>query len=488
MTTWREPVVVDTERYDPAEVSAAGLRNHHVANTAYPLAHEQTWGPYRVARSAIDSSAREAWQSIRDLCLYVHVPFCETRCSFCEYTVVRRDEGTDDHVRRYFDALLGEIELWRSRVAFGQRRIHGLDVGGGTPAYAPAGEIERVLDVLRSRFAFAPESDISIETTPRIAADDPAKIRAWRAMGIDRVSMGIQVVQPDLLKILERDANGADEHVRATANIRAAGFDRFNVDLMYGFHRQSLASWEVTLAHAIALGPEYVTLYRMRYKLTRISHHAPHVKLDDVRAMGTLAREMLLAAGYWANPGKTTYSRRAGDVGTSSYLARRVTDGIPYLGFGLGAQSYSDTTISYNDGAVGKNLLPYIRSVDHGRLPVQDFYDLPACQMMAKMCAVSFYFGEIDHTAFARKFGVEFSEAYSAQVQWLTAQGWMEWTPRTFRLTPMGAKNVHGIIPLFYAPGTQRYLIERDPDRAEDMDRSRRAALRVAGEARVAGG
>ena len=117
-------------------------------------------------------------------------------------------------------------------------------------------------------------------------------------------------------------------------NIRAAGFARLNLDLMYGFAGQSLDSWRATLEHAIALAPEYITLYRMRYKLTRISHQAPDVTLEHVRPMTALAKQLLHAAGYMANPGKTTYSRIPGDVGTSSYLARRVQDGMPYLGLG----------------------------------------------------------------------------------------------------------------------------------------------------------
>ncbi len=475
MTIWRAPAEDDSRAYDPADVSAAGLRNHHVANTAYPLAHERTWGPYRVARGDVAGRALEAWEGIDDLGLYVHVPFCETRCSFCEYTVVKPGESGDDRVREYFDALLSEIHRWSEGMDLGRRRVHGLDIGGGTPSFAPAREIERVLDAVRARVRFAPGSDISIETTPRIAAAEPDKLRAWRAMGIDRASVGIQVVQPDLLRVLEREANGAVEHMRAVENLRAAGFERLNVDLMYGFDGQTPASWEATIAHALSLGPEYVTLYRMRYKLTRISHHAARVHLDAVRTLGTIARAMLLAAGYSANPGKTTYSRVAGDVGTSSYLARRVTDGMPYLGLGLGAQTVTNTTISYNDGAVGKNLLPYLRSVAQGRAPIQDLYDLPARHMMAKMCAVSFYFGEIDHRAFEGRFGVPLRTVFSAEIDWLEARGWMTWNDRALSLTDEGSKHTPGIIPLFYAPGTQRYLLERDGDEHGDARRPRRA-------------
>lgn len=124
----------------------------------------------------------------------------------------------------------------------------------------------------------------------------------------------------------------------------------------------------------------------MRYKLTRISHQAPEVRLDEVQALGTMAKEMLAAAGYSARPGKTTFSRVPGDVGTSRYLARRVVEGMPYLGVGLGAQSFTETTISYSLGAADKRLGAYVRAVHDGVLPLQDLYDLPERHAMAKMC------------------------------------------------------------------------------------------------------
>ena len=477
--SWRTPSNDDAQRHPPALVSAAGIRNHHIANTAYPLAHDRTWGSYRVARGDVREVATKAWDGIRDMCLYVHVPFCEKRCSFCEYTVVGKNESDDASVVSYFDAMLAELHDWERTIGTSDRVLHGLDIGGGTPSFAPASQIRRVLDAVREKWAFDPRSDISIETTPLIAAGDLTKLEAYRSMGIDRISMGVQVVQPDLLRLLDRAENGAAHHFRAVENIRRAGFDRFNVDLMYGFHEQSLASWEATLAHAIALKPEYITLYRMRYKLTRISHHAPHVALDAVQPLAALSKTMLQAAGYEASPGKTTFSRIKGDVGTSSYLAKRVQEGMPYLGIGLGAQTFTHTTISYNDGSVGKNLAPYLRSVHEGRLPIQDLYDLPAVQMMAKACAVAFYFGEIERAPFLRKFGVPLEEVFSREIEFLERKGWMRLSDRALSLTSEGAAWTPGIIPLFYGPSAQRYLIERDPETATDMQMNRKLALKV---------
>ena len=475
---WQPPADADRERYAPREVFEAGLRNHHIANTAYPIAHQQTFKPYRVGRSEHADLVERGFEGFTDMCLYVHVPFCETRCSFCEYTVVGKDDA--QRTRDYVDALVTELELYERHIGLSERVFHGLDIGGGTPSFLEAREIARILEAVHRRCTFSEGADISIETTPKLAAARPGRIARYRALGIDRISMGVQVIQPDLLKVLNRAENGVEHHYRAVEAIRDAGFERLNLDLMYGFANQSLSSWQATLEHAIALAPEYITLYRMRYKLTRISHQAHAVTLAGIRPMREMSKRLLTEAGYHAPPGKTTYSRIPGDVGTSAYLARRVQEAVPYVGLGLGAQSFSHTTIAYNDGAAGKKLAPYLSSLAKGRFPIQDLYDLPRRHVMGKMCAVSFYFGEIQRQPFLDKFGVALETEFSDEVAFLISEGLMELTPEALRMTPAGAHAKNGIIPLFAAPSIQAYLIARDPAQAGDFEKNRRVALRTA--------
>jgi oxygen-independent coproporphyrinogen-3 oxidase len=469
-TSFAAPVEADRQVFSPEEIFAAGTRNHHISNTAYPIAHSQTFKPYRLERALHRETVERAFADTPDICLYSHIPFCETRCFFCEYTVVGKSEL--ERTRDYMTALNRETEMYAELL--GPRTLHGWDIGGGTPSYPPAEFIAEHIGVVKQNFAVSPDFAISIETTPRIASLEPDKIQAYRQMGIERISMGVQVTQPDLLKALGRDSNGLEHHYRATEHIRAAGFRKFNLDLMYGFADQSADSWRATLEHAIRLDPDYITLYRMRYKLTRISHQADRVTLDMAREHAKIAKEMLFAAGYAANPGKNTYSRINGDTGTSAYLTRRVIEGQPYLGLGLGAQTYSPSTIAYNSGAAGKNLSPYLRDIDKGILPIQDLYDLPAAHMMAKMIAVSFYFGEINLAAFRQRFGVTLEDAYAPAVEFTLAQGLMHYTASTngseialddnrcLSLTEEGARNFNGTIALFFAPSIQGYLIEQN--------------------------
>ena len=455
----------DQQRFSPAEVFASGERHHGISNTAYPIAHQKTFKPYRKTDGYHDL-IRSSFLNQADLCLYTHIPFCEKRCYFCEYTVVGKEESNQTTV--YMSALNQELQMYSDLL--GSRKLVGFDIGGGTPSFVAAGLIADHIDQVNKLFDL--DCEISIETTPKIASLEPDKINAYYQMGIRRISMGVQVTEPDLLKVLGRSDNGLDHHFKAVGHIRNAGFTKFNIDLMYGFAGQSIESWQTTLQHAIAMQPDYITLYRMRYKLTRISHHAERVDLDTVHRQSVMAYNLLSAAGYTANPGKNTFSRLRNDCGTSSYLTRRVIQATPYLGIGLGAQSFGHNTISYNSGAAGKNLQPYLRRLAKQELPVQDLYDLPVEHLMAKMIAVSFYFGEIHLDSFYARFGISLEDAFADAVCYVLEHGLMQYREsengselnlknyRCLSLTEKGNHHFNGVISLFYAPSVQEYLIK----------------------------
>lgn len=336
--SWNSPAPADRRACLPEEVFAAGLRHHHIANTAYPIHHTTTMRPYRVPREEVERAAVAAWEGCETLGLYVHVPFCQARCRYCEYAVVDPAEHAAEDA--YFAALQREFALYRERLHTTAKMLIGFDIGGGTPAFARVEHIRGVVAAARESFRFRPGMVISIETTPAIADRQPEKIAAFREMGIERLSMGVQTTQLRLARRLGREYGGLTMLERAVRHIRHAGFARFNIDLMYGFAGQSPAGWRETVEQTIALGPEYITLYRMRYKGTAIADQAASVSREQVNRLEAIAHRLLLAAGYEGAPGKNTYSRLPGDPGTSDYLTERVVKGAPYLGLGLGRRPF----------------------------------------------------------------------------------------------------------------------------------------------------
>ena len=171
------------------------------------------------------------------------------------------------------------------------------------------------------------------------------------------------------------------------------------------------------------------------------------------------ARNLLTAAGYQANPGKNGFSRVPGDPGTSEYLTERVVRSTPYLGLGLGAQTFTNNLLAYNHGAATKLINHYLHATQVGELPIQDLYHLPLSEAMAKMISVSFYFGEIHLEAFRYRFGMELEERFPDEIAFILDRKLMEYHGQTLRLTPKGAHVFNGVIALFYSNRVREHLL-----------------------------
>lgn len=428
------------------EVFDRGIKFHHYCNTAYPLrpnslAQYEVHDPEQIAQVVqANLDAQE------ELCLYVHIPFCQSRCKFCEYVVL--DNPVAGDADQYVDYLLKEIELYREMI--GDKPIIGYDLGGGTPSYLSEENLARITAAIK-RFNLTDGMYLSIETTPVIAANDPEKIRTIRELGYNRISMGFQTVSRKLLESLGREGSEF-VYEKAVENIRKAGFDRLNIDLMYGFLNQSDEDFANTIKYTIALEPEFITLYRNRYKGTKLEKESQGVTLYKVNRQYDIAYRLLREAGYVANNGKNTFSRIPGDLGTSSYLTRRVIDAASYVGFGLGAQSFVGDYLAYNLGCADHKLNRYFEAIDKGLLPINDIADMPKTEVRAKAISVMFYFGFISMRAYQKRFGEDFRQVFGEQIQFLQGNCLMEFVDEdTFMLTDYGAAHLYGIIPLFYS-------------------------------------
>jgi len=444
----------DRSDQDLRELFQKGLFHHHYANTAYPLT-PRSWERFRVddpqERLRLATSD---WESCDTMALYVHVPFCKVRCRFCEYAVLSGEDAEAEDL--YVSLLLEEIRMYGRLL--GKKKVTGYDIGGGTPTKLRLENLRAITSAVVDTFDLAPEVAWSVETTPVIAANEPEKIQGLFETGYRRISMGIQTVSEKLLNELGREG-ATSMYERAVANIRKAGFQRLNIDLMYGFLHQDLDDFEHTLRYAVELDPEYITLYRNRYKGTKLEGEAGGVSIFKVIGQYRLARRLLNDHGYAGGPGKNTFSRLPGDHGTSDYLTGRVVRGTPYLGMGLGAQSFGRQYLSYNEGAASKTLAGYRSAVEPGILPIQDCYALDQDEAVAKMVSVAFYFGFVDFDAFQERFGIGFRDLFPRETKFVLEEGLMELRDGGIHLTDRGADYVNGVIPLFQS---QRSRLELD--------------------------
>ena len=428
------------------EIFDRGIQFHHYCNTAYPL-RPNSLAQYELHDPQdVYDTVRKNIEAQEELCLYVHVPFCQSRCKFCEYVVM--EKPTEQDPDRYVEYLLKEIELYRGMI--GDKPIVGYDLGGGTPSFLSIENLRKITESIR-RFNLQEGMYLSVETTPVIAANDPEKIKAIRELGYNRISMGFQTVSPKLLESLGREGSEF-LYEKAVSNIRKAGFDRLNIDLMYGFLNQSDEDFANTIRYTIAMNPEFITLYRNRYKGTKLEPESQGVTLYKVNRQYDIAYRLLKEAGYVANNGKNTFSRIPGDLGTSSYLTRRVVNVTSYVGFGLGAQSFVGNYLAYNLGCADHKLEKYFQAIDEGRLPINDIADMPISEVRAKAISVMFYFGFISMKAYQKRFGEDFRTVWREQIRFLTENQLMEFVDEdTFMLTDYGAAHLYGIIPLFYS-------------------------------------
>lgn len=312
-----------------------GIKFHHYCNTAYPL-RPNSLAQYEVHdNTAIREVIKKNIEEQDELCLYVHVPFCQSRCKFCEYVVLDKpEEGDADN---YVEHLLKEIELYRDIIK--NKKIVGYDLGGGTPSYLSIENLTKITESIK-KFNLEENMYLSVETTPVIAANDIEKIKALKKLGYNRISMGFQTVSEKLLESLGREGSKSI-YEKAVENIRAAGFDRLNIDLMYDFLNQSDEDFANTIKYTIALNPEFITLYRNRYKGTKLESESQGVTLYKVNRQYDIAYNLLKKAGYIANNGKNTFSKIPKDMGTSSYLTKRVINATSYIGFVKWSTVYS---------------------------------------------------------------------------------------------------------------------------------------------------
>jgi oxygen-independent coproporphyrinogen III oxidase len=297
--------------------------------------------------------------------LYVHLPFCASRCGYCDFVTV---VGRGGQHRAYVDALLTELELEGGLLA---ARLESVFLGGGTPTFTDATELERLLRAL------PPAEELTVEANPETVT--PRLATLLRRCGVNRVSLGAQSFRPHLLSVLERRA-GPDDVRRAVYALRDAGFDNISLDLIYGIPGQSAADLDADLSDALALGPEHLSCYELEAKPgTRFTHAHGAELARQAEAMESYFErvvERLTAAGYrWyetANFCRPPALADGRDLRSRHNLA--YWRGRDYLGLGLGAVS----TIEQERWRTTPKLGPYLASLAAGSLPPREREALPA--------------------------------------------------------------------------------------------------------------
>jgi oxygen-independent coproporphyrinogen-3 oxidase len=291
--------------------------------------------------------------------LYVHLPFCEHRCGYCDFVTVL---GRSTQHEAYVDALLAELELERGHLA---EELETVYLGGGTPTLTAPRELERLLAGLPHA------EEVTIEANPETVT--PELAHRLRAAGVTRASLGAQSFRPQLLDTLERRAR-PEAVLRAFHALRDAGVDNISLDLLYGIPGQSDADLERDLADAVALDPDHLSYYELEAKPgTRFTHAHGGELARQADAMEDYFERVVAAlgeAGYrWYET--ANFCRRADLSGGRDLRARHNLGywrGRDYLGLGIGAVS----TVGSERWRNLPRLPGYLRSLADGLRPARE--------------------------------------------------------------------------------------------------------------------
>ncbi|MEU4405979.1 STM4012 family radical SAM protein [Streptosporangium sp. NPDC023963] len=428
--------------------------------------------PHKTAYRPLDPrpSLAEVWagEAVERLFLYLHIPFCEMRCGFCN--LFTRTGAPEELVAAYLDAL--ERQAGAVRDALGDPRFAAAAVGGGTPTYLSAAELTRMFDLTeRITGADLRAVPMSVETSPATATADRLAVLAER--GTTRVSIGVQ-------SFVDAEARAAVRPQRrrevetALGRIREAGFEALNIDLIYGIDGQTEASWRHSLDAALAWKPEEIYLYPLYVRpLTGLGRRARD--WDDHRlTLYRQGRDHLLTAGY--EQVSMRMFRLPGRASPAEYTCQ--SDGM--VGLGCGARSYTSGLHYSYEYAVGAGQVRAIID-DYVRLAPGEFavanvgFRLDDDDRRRRHLIQSLLQADgLDPVAYRDRFGAGPEAHFGAELERLAARGLLErdapppgggrGEPGRLRLTAEGLAHSDAIGPALFS-GRVRALMARYEDR-----------------------
>jgi oxygen-independent coproporphyrinogen-3 oxidase len=362
--------------------------------------------------------------AIQPTAAYIHVPFCAHRCGYCDFTVAAgKDHLADDYLR----AL--EIELTSLERP---REVTTLFIGGGTPTHLDARRLADLLALIRNWFTLAPEYEFSVEANP--AGLDAEKIDLLATHGVNRVSLGAQSFDPQILRTLERDHDA--EVIAETVARLSPRIPNFSLDLIFGVPSQSLDLWHETLARAVRLKPTHLSTYGLTFE-KGTAFWSRRAKGRLIPAPEELEREMYAAAmdelprhGFeqyeLSNFAKPGFRCRHNET----YWAA-----LPYFGFGPGAARYLNDCRETNH----RSFTTWLSLVLSGKSPVGEVDDLSPADRARETLVVGLRrIAGVDRAAFRQATGFDLEEIAGPAIARHIATGLLERTGTDIRLTREG--------------------------------------------------
>lgn len=365
--------------------------------------------------------------------LYVHIPFCRRKCPYCSFFSQVPAEGDLD---RYVTLLQDEMQL-RSTTAVSRTGLDSIYFGGGTPSLLTPRQAGKLLDLAGSLFGVNPDAEITLEANPGTIGLQ--ELSGYRATGINRLSLGVQSFDDQMLTALGR-IHTSRQAKEAFSAARRAGFDTIGIDLIHSLPGQTSGMWLKELEQAIGLGPEHLSVYGLTIEegtpfAARYPEQSSQLPDQDSSAdMFEAADDRLTSCGYehyeianYALPGRRS-------LHNSGYWKR---DG--YLGLGAAAHSFLKDAGYGSRSCNASSLEAYAAALQSGRLAYQDIVPLDYEDAVAEWFFLGLRMADgVTYSAFREEFGGEMKDLFARTLHGLIAQGLLIEHAGGIRLTRRG--------------------------------------------------
>jgi oxygen-independent coproporphyrinogen-3 oxidase len=378
--------------------------------------------------------------------LYLHIPFCRTKCPYCDFF----SSTNLERLPAIVDALAREAQLRATDALF----FDTIYFGGGTPSLLAGRMVARLLALLRECFHILPGTEITLEANP--GSLTPARLDTYREAGVNRLNIGVQSFQKANLGMLGRSHSAAQSRA-AIANARSAGFTNIGLDLIYGLPGQTAATWRRDLDTALATDPDHLSCYLLtfeagtRFEIRRRRGELLPLAADTQAALFQMTRSHLAAAGYPAYE-ISNFARDTAPDGPDlrSRHNLKYWNHHPYLGLGPAAHSYRHPQRSWNE----KRLQRYLECIEKGERPLAASERLTTEQARIE----ALYLGlrqtrGLDSEAYARRFGESFATGFDRPLRDLIEGGQMVWDAPYYRLTEAGFAVADGVVAHLISAG-----------------------------------
>jgi oxygen-independent coproporphyrinogen III oxidase len=368
--------------------------------------------------------------------IYIHIPFCRSRCSYCDFaTGMYEGESAENYVR----ALTAEISRWQEVES--PSAADTIYFGGGTPSLLTPSQIERILKAVHGRFEIVEGAEVTMEMNPAAISNSDElsnqKLSDFRRLGINRASFGAQTFDDRELKQLGRTHTAAD--IPSTLErLRESGFENINFDLIAGLPGQTLAGWKRNLAEALNLRPVHLSLYLLDVHegtpLADQIHSGMRPKPDDDLAgeMYQLTLEKVDAAGY-----EHYEISNFCLPGFESRHNIKYWNGAPYYGFGCSAHSYDGGRRRW---ASERDVARYVQLIELKQTPIIERTDLNDEEARSESIFLGLRLMRgLDLEDYRTRFGSDLLDRYDADLSRLREAGLIEIDEGLMRLTRRGA-------------------------------------------------